>query len=94
MPTTALQRNHAQTLRENQEAVMLAHRLGFHHVFIGELLTDATENVTNAMMLLAPLIHATKSIKLGTATCLSQNHPTPIAVPPAMPDHLPEALPS
>ena len=41
------------------------------------------------MMFLATLIHATKTIKLGTGTCnLSQMHPTLIAAQAAMFDHL------
>ena len=91
MPMHALGRNHTQTLREDRETVILADRLGYHDVFIGEHLTDTTENITNSMMFLATLIHATKQIKLGTGTCnLSQMHPTLIAAQAAMFDHLSE----
>lgn len=91
MPMHALGRNHTQTLREDRETVILADQLGFHDVFIGEHLTDTTENITNSMMFLATLIHATKTIKLGTGTCnLSQMHPTLIAAQAAMFDHLSE----
>ena len=91
MPMHPLGRNHTQTLREDREAVILADRLGFHDVFIGEHLTDTTENITNSMMFLATLIHATKTIRLGTGTCnLSQMHPTLIAAQAAMFDHLAE----
>ena len=91
MPMHALGCNHTQTLREDRETVILADQLGFHDVFIGEHLTDVTENITNSMMFLATLIHATKTIKLGTGTCnLSQMHPTLIAAQAAMFDHLAE----
>ena len=91
MPMHALGRDHTQTLREDRETVILADQLGFHDVFIGEHLTDSTENITNSMMFLATLIHATKQIKLGTGTCnLSQMHPTLIAAQAAMFDHLAE----
>ncbi len=89
MPMHALGRSHTQTLKEDRETVILADRLGFHDVFIGEHLTDTTENITNSMMFLATLIHATKTIKLGTGTCnLSQMHPVLIAAQAAMFDHL------
>ena len=91
MPMHALGRNHTLTLREDRETVILADQLGFHDVFIGEHLTDTTENITHSMMFLATLIHATKQIKLGTGTCnLSQMHPTLIAAQAAMFDHLSE----
>jgi alkanesulfonate monooxygenase SsuD/methylene tetrahydromethanopterin reductase-like flavin-dependent oxidoreductase (luciferase family) len=91
MPMHALGRNHTQTLREDRAAVILADQLGYHDVFIGEHLTDTTENITNSMMFLATLIHATKTIKLGSGTCnLSQMHPTLIAAQAAMFDHLAE----
>ena len=91
MPMHALGRNPMQTLREDRETVILADRLGLHDVFIGEHLTDTTENITNSMMFLATLIHATKTIKLATGTCnLSQSHPTLLAAQAAMFDHLAE----
>jgi alkanesulfonate monooxygenase SsuD/methylene tetrahydromethanopterin reductase-like flavin-dependent oxidoreductase (luciferase family) len=89
MPMHALGRDPSRTLVEDRETVILADRLGYHDVFIGEHLTDSTENITNSMMFLATLIHATKNIKLGSGTCnLSQMHPTLIAAQAAMFDHL------
>ena len=91
MPMHALGRNHTQTLKEDRDTVILADRLGFHDVFIGEHLTDTTENITNSMMFLATLIHSTKRILLASGTCnLSQMHPTLIAAQAAMFDHLAE----
>ena len=91
MPMHALGRNHTQTLHEDRATVILADELGFYDVFIGEHLTDSTENISNSMIFLATLIHATKRIKLATGTCnLSQMHPTLIAAQAAMFDHLAE----
>ena len=91
MPMHALGRNHTQTLREDRATVILADELGFYDVFIGEHLTDSTENISNSMIFLATLIHATKQIKLATGTCnLSQMHPTLVAAQAAMFDHLAE----
>jgi alkanesulfonate monooxygenase SsuD/methylene tetrahydromethanopterin reductase-like flavin-dependent oxidoreductase (luciferase family) len=91
MPVHPLHRVHSETLREDRETVILADKLGYYDAFIGEHLTDKAENITNSMLFLATLIHATKTIKLGTGTCnLSQMHPTLVAAQAAMFDHLAE----
>ncbi len=89
MPLHPLNRDPAQTLQEDREAVILADKLGYHDAFVGEHLTDKAENVTNSFIFLASLIHATKTIKLATGTSnLSQSHPVLIAAHAAMFDHL------
>jgi len=85
MPVHPLHRSHTETLREDREAVILADKLGFHDVFIGEHLTDQAENITNSLLFLATLIHSTERIKLASGTCnLSQMHPALIAAQAAM----------
>ena len=54
------------SLQEDREAVILADKLGFYDVFIGEHLTDKSENITNSMIFLSSLIAETNNIKLGT----------------------------
>jgi alkanesulfonate monooxygenase SsuD/methylene tetrahydromethanopterin reductase-like flavin-dependent oxidoreductase (luciferase family) len=89
MPVHPLGRDWSETLREDREAIILADKLGFHDAFMGEHLTDDCENITNSMLFLATLIHATTQIKLATGTAnLSQLHPVPMAVNAAMFDHL------
>jgi len=89
MPLHPLQRDPAQTLQEDREAVIIADRLGFHDAFVGEHLTDRAENVTNSFIFLATLIGDTKRIKLATGTSnLSQSHPAVLAAHAAMFDHL------
>ncbi|MGE3935858.1 MAG: LLM class flavin-dependent oxidoreductase [Rhodospirillaceae bacterium] len=89
MPVHPLHRDYAATLREDREAIVLADRLGFHDAFVGEHLTDRAENITSSMIFLATLIHATKTIKLGTGTTnLSHAHPVLVATHAAMLDHL------
>ena len=89
MPLHPLHRHPAQTLDEDREAIILADQLGFHDAFVGEHLTDKAENVTNSMIFLATLIHATRRIKLASGTTnLSHMHPTVIAAQAAMFDHL------
>lgn len=89
MPLHPLNRDPAQTLQEDREAIILADRLGYYDAFVGEHLTDKAENVTNSFIFLATLIEATRTIKLATGTSnLSQSHPALIAAHAAMFDHL------
>jgi alkanesulfonate monooxygenase SsuD/methylene tetrahydromethanopterin reductase-like flavin-dependent oxidoreductase (luciferase family) len=89
MPLHPAHRAPAQTLREDRDAVILADRLGFHDAFVGEHLTEKSENVINSFIFLATLVDTTRSIKLATGTSnLSHTHPTLIAAHAAMFDHL------
>lgn len=89
MPLHPAHRAPAQTLQEDREAIILADRLGFHDAFVGEHLTEKSENVTNSFIFLATLIAETRTIKLATGTSnLSHTHPTLIAAHAAMFDHL------
>ncbi|MDB5901350.1 MAG: class flavin-dependent oxidoreductase [Betaproteobacteria bacterium] len=89
MPLHPAHRAPAQTLQEDREAIILADKLGFYDVFVGEHLTEKSENVTNSFIFLATVINDTKNIKLGTGTSnLSHTHPTLIASHAAMFDHL------
>ncbi len=89
MPLHPAHRAPSQTLQEDREAVILADKLGFYDAFVGEHLTEKSENVTNSFIFLASLVHATQRIKLGTGTSnLSHSHPVLIASHAAMFDHL------
>jgi alkanesulfonate monooxygenase SsuD/methylene tetrahydromethanopterin reductase-like flavin-dependent oxidoreductase (luciferase family) len=89
MPLHPAERPPAVTLQEDREAIILADRLGFYDAFVGEHLTEPSENVTNSFIFLATLIHHTQNIKLATGTSnLSHSHPTLIAAHAAMFDHL------
>ena len=89
MPLHPPQRDPAQTLQEDREAIIFADRLGYYDAFVGEHLTDQCENVTNSFIFLATLIEATRTIKLATGTSnLSQSHPVLVAAHAAMFDHL------
>ena len=89
MPLHPLHRKAAVTLQEDREAIILADKLGFYDAFVGEHLTERSENITNSFIFLATLIDQTKTIKLGTGTSnLSHSHPTLIASHAAMFDHL------
>jgi alkanesulfonate monooxygenase SsuD/methylene tetrahydromethanopterin reductase-like flavin-dependent oxidoreductase (luciferase family) len=89
MPLHPAQRAPSQTLEEDREAIILADKLGFYDAFVGEHLTEKSENVTNSFIFLASLVHATQRIKLATGTSnLSHSHPALIASHAAMFDHL------
>jgi alkanesulfonate monooxygenase SsuD/methylene tetrahydromethanopterin reductase-like flavin-dependent oxidoreductase (luciferase family) len=89
MPLHPAQRDPAVTLDEDREAVILADQLGYYDAFVGEHLTEKSENVTNSFIFLATLIHHTTTIKLATGTSnLSHSHPALIASHAAMFDHL------
>ena len=77
------------TLAEDREAILLADRLGYCEAFVGEHVTDLSENVTSCLMFLASLAHDTKQIVLGTGTINMPNgHPAAIAAQVAMLDHI------
>lgn len=89
MPLHPADRPAVQTLQEDREAIILADELGFYDAFVGEHLTEKSENVTNSFIFLATLISDTKTIKLATGTSnLSHTHPTLVASHAAMFDHL------
>ena len=89
MPLHPMGRNCTQTLQEDREAIILADQLGFYDAFVGEHLTELTENVTSSLLFLATLISETKNIKLASGTAnISQWHPTMLASHAAMFDHL------
>ena len=89
MPLHPANRAPEITLEEDRQAVILADALGFHDAFVGEHLTEKSENVTNSFIFLATLIAQTCHIRLGTGTSnLSHSHPTLIASHAAMFDHL------
>jgi alkanesulfonate monooxygenase SsuD/methylene tetrahydromethanopterin reductase-like flavin-dependent oxidoreductase (luciferase family) len=89
MPMHPQHRSATDTLHEDREAIILADRLGFHDAFVGEHLTEKTENIVSSLLFLATLISDTKTIKLATGTSnLSQWHPVMIASHAAMFDHL------
>jgi alkanesulfonate monooxygenase SsuD/methylene tetrahydromethanopterin reductase-like flavin-dependent oxidoreductase (luciferase family) len=56
MPLHPAHRAPSQTLQEDREAVILADKLGFYDAFVGEHLTEKSENITNSFIFLATLV--------------------------------------
>jgi alkanesulfonate monooxygenase SsuD/methylene tetrahydromethanopterin reductase-like flavin-dependent oxidoreductase (luciferase family) len=89
MPIHPLGKDWRQSLREDQEAFVLADRLGYSEGYVGEHSTDAAENITSCMMFLASLAGRTTRIRLGTGTVNMPNtHPAAVAAQAAMLDHM------
>ena len=89
MPIHPLDKDWRQCLREDREAFVLADELGFTEGYVGEHVTDRSENITSSAMFIATLADATKRIKLGTGTVnLPNSHPAQVAADIAMLDHL------
>ena len=71
MPIHPLDKDWRQSLREDRDAFILADELGFTEGYVGEHVTDLSENITSSAMFLATLVDATKRIRLGTGTLTS-----------------------
>ena len=89
MPIHPLGRDWRETLREDQDAFILADELGFSEGSGGEHVTDLAENITSCMIFLATLAGRVKRMRLGTGTVnLPNAHPAAVAAQLAMLDHL------
>lgn len=89
MPIHPLGKDWRQSLREDQEAFLLADELGFTEAYCGEHVTDLAENITSCAMFLATLAGRVQQMRLGTGTVNMPNaHPAAVASQIAMLDHL------
>lgn len=80
MPIHPADANLADALEADANRIVLADELGFDEAYIGEHQTCATEPVGNPLILLASVIHRTKTIKLCTGvTALPMHHPVKAA---------------
>jgi alkanesulfonate monooxygenase SsuD/methylene tetrahydromethanopterin reductase-like flavin-dependent oxidoreductase (luciferase family) len=89
MPMHDPARDLATVLEEDQEAIVLADRLGFSEVYVGEHFSSWSEQISSPLTFLAMLIGRTRQIALGTGVLnLPQAHPAAVAAHAAMFDHL------
>jgi alkanesulfonate monooxygenase SsuD/methylene tetrahydromethanopterin reductase-like flavin-dependent oxidoreductase (luciferase family) len=89
MPLHPLERDYGTVLQEDRECIILADKLGFTEVYVGEHVTDRTEPIPSCTLFLASVLESTKQIKLGSGTVnLPNNHPAQVAANIAMLDHL------
>jgi alkanesulfonate monooxygenase SsuD/methylene tetrahydromethanopterin reductase-like flavin-dependent oxidoreductase (luciferase family) len=89
MPFHHPDRDYGTILEEDQEAIVLADRLGFTEAFVGEHFTSWSERITSPLIFLATLVDRTRHIRFGTGVInLPQIHPATVAAHTAMFDHL------
>jgi alkanesulfonate monooxygenase SsuD/methylene tetrahydromethanopterin reductase-like flavin-dependent oxidoreductase (luciferase family) len=78
-------------LEETTEKVLLAERLGFDEVWLGEHFSATSEPIPSPLMLMASLIPQTKRITFATGVInLPNRHPAVIAAEVAQFDHMSE----
>jgi alkanesulfonate monooxygenase SsuD/methylene tetrahydromethanopterin reductase-like flavin-dependent oxidoreductase (luciferase family) len=78
-----------KVLEEDRQTVILADKLGYHEVWVGEHTAATSEPITDPMVFLATLIGETKQIKMGPGVyCLPHHHPAQLAGQAALFDHL------
>jgi len=89
MPMNPGHRPQSETYDEVTERIILADKLGFEEVFLGEHVSCLTEPVPSPLIFLAALIHRTKNIRLGTGvSALPNHHPAHVAGQIAQFDHM------
>jgi alkanesulfonate monooxygenase SsuD/methylene tetrahydromethanopterin reductase-like flavin-dependent oxidoreductase (luciferase family) len=89
MPFHHPARDYATILEEDQEAIVLADRLGFTEAYVGEHFSSWSERITSPLIFLATVIGRTREIRLGTGVInLPQLHPATVAAHAAMFDQL------
>src|SRR5262244_836254 len=89
MPFHHPDRDYATILEEDQEAIVLADRLGFTEAFVGEHFSSWSERITSPLIFFASIINRTTHIRFGTGVInLPQLHPATVAAHAAMFDQL------
>jgi alkanesulfonate monooxygenase SsuD/methylene tetrahydromethanopterin reductase-like flavin-dependent oxidoreductase (luciferase family) len=89
MPVHPPGRSMSDTLREDTEKSLLADRLGFDELWMGEHFSAITEPFPSPLMFLAGLVPQTRNLTFGTAVInLPNHHPAIVAAEVAQFDHM------
>jgi len=89
MPVHPPGRSLSETLAEDTEKSLLADRLGFDELWMGEHFSAITEPFPSPLMFLAGLVPQTKNLTFGTAVInLPNHHPAIVAAEAAQFDHM------
>ena len=89
MPLHHPDRDWQTVLQEDREMIILADKLGYSEVWIGEHVASKGEPIIYPLMFLASVIGETKQIKLGTGVInLPHRHPAHVAGEVAMLDQM------
>jgi alkanesulfonate monooxygenase SsuD/methylene tetrahydromethanopterin reductase-like flavin-dependent oxidoreductase (luciferase family) len=89
MPVHPPDRTLSSTLEEDSEKSVLADRLGFDELWLGEHFSATTEPIPSPLMFFAGLLQRTQNIAFGTAVInLPNHHPAIVAAEAAQFDHM------
>ncbi len=89
MPVHPPARSFTETLAEDTEKSLLADRLGFTELWLGEHFSATSEPIPSPMMFMAGLVPRTKNISFGTGViCLPNHDPVVVAAEAAQFDHM------
>jgi alkanesulfonate monooxygenase SsuD/methylene tetrahydromethanopterin reductase-like flavin-dependent oxidoreductase (luciferase family) len=89
MPLHRPEKAWSRALAEDREAILIAEKLGYSEVWIGEHFSSKAEQIPSPMMFLATLLDATQNIRLGTGVVnLPHHHPVVVAAEAALFDQL------
>ena len=89
MPVHPPHRTFTETLEEDTEKSLLADRLGFEELWLGEHFSATTEPIPSPMMFMAGLVPRTKNLRFGTGViCIPNHDPRVVAAEVAQFDHM------
>jgi alkanesulfonate monooxygenase SsuD/methylene tetrahydromethanopterin reductase-like flavin-dependent oxidoreductase (luciferase family) len=89
MPVHPPARSFTETLAEDTEKSLLADKLGFAELWLGEHFSATSEPIPSPMMFMAGLIPRTKNLHFGTGViCLPHHDPVVVAAETAQFDHM------
>jgi len=89
MPLHNPTKDYHTALQEDIEAVLLADRVGFDQVWVGEHYSSRAEQIPAPLMFMASLADRAQQISFATGVlCLPQYHPAVVAGQAALFDHL------
>jgi alkanesulfonate monooxygenase SsuD/methylene tetrahydromethanopterin reductase-like flavin-dependent oxidoreductase (luciferase family) len=89
MPVHPPARSFTETLAEDAEKSLLADRLGFEELWMGEHFSATSEPIPSPLMFMAGLVPQTKNLRFGTGVINLPNHdPVVVAAEVAQFDHM------
>ncbi len=89
MPVHPPARSFTETLAEDTEKSLLADKLGFEELWLGEHFSATSEPIPSPMMFMASLLPRTTNLRFGTGVvCLPHHDPVVVAAEVAQFDHM------
>jgi alkanesulfonate monooxygenase SsuD/methylene tetrahydromethanopterin reductase-like flavin-dependent oxidoreductase (luciferase family) len=89
MPVHPPARSFTETLAEDTEKSLLADRLGFSELWLGEHFSATSEPIPSPMMFMAALLPRTRNLHFGTGVvCIPNHNPIIVAAEAAQFDHM------